>query len=394
MSRARTAVGLLLTASACVSAPDSTGAGGDWIGTITTEGGVTTVFNESGSVWGGKATVVEEVSIGVEAGADELMFGNIRWVHEAGGTIYVIDPQVPAVRTFDLDGNFLGNLGAPGQGPGEYTDPFRLVAAPDGRLFLSQPRVARIDVYAADGTPLDMWTVRMPRGFSMVVDEEGVLWVPLVAYRERGAAEYRQGIQALPDGEPGERALIEQFDGEAVPPRGAQGVAWTPAGGGTLIVGGIDQLDSYRFEVQRLGKTVLVVERWWEPLPVDPEYAAWYLAATGDERPATYPAYLAFTKAASGEIWVARHGPTERLPDCEADLSSTEAARANPCWRQTWIVDVFAEGGRYLGEIDLPDDITPVPQWIHVDGDMLIARSQQDDGVVRVKRLRIVLPEG
>jgi hypothetical protein len=385
---------LAVASLACAPHPADTNTDSTWVGTITTEGGVTSVFNESGSVWRDNATVVEAVSIGVEAGPDELMFGEIAWVYEAGETIYVIDPQVPAVRTFDLDGNFLGNLGGPGQGPGEYTDPFRLVAAPDGRLFLSQPRVARIDVYAADGTPLDMWTVRMPTGFSMVVDEEGVLWVPIVAYSD-GGAEYRQGIQALPDGEPGERALIEQFDGEAVPPRGAQGVVWTPAGGGTLIVGvGIDELDSYRFEVQRLGKTVLLVERGWEPLPVDPEYAAWYLAATGDERPTTYPAYLAFTKAASGEIWVTRHGPTERLPDCEADLSSTEAARANPCWRRTWIVDVFGEDGRYLGEIDLPDDITPVPQWIHVDGDMLIARSQQDDGVVRVKRFRIVLPEG
>jgi hypothetical protein len=56
-------------------------------------------------------------------------------------------------------------------------------------------------------------------------------------------------------------------------------------------------------------------------------------------------------------------------------------------------VDVFGEDGRYLGEIDLPDDVTPVPQSMHVDGDMLIARSADADGVVRVKRFRIVVPD-
>ena len=37
-------------------APDSSPApAGNWVGTITTEGDVTTVINESGSVWGGTA---------------------------------------------------------------------------------------------------------------------------------------------------------------------------------------------------------------------------------------------------------------------------------------------------------------------------------------------------
>ena len=43
----------------------ATGTDGTWVGTITTEGNVTTVINEAGSVWGGAATLVEEASIGV-----------------------------------------------------------------------------------------------------------------------------------------------------------------------------------------------------------------------------------------------------------------------------------------------------------------------------------------
>ena len=109
--------------SAC-STPGPAGPSGEsWVGTITTEGNVTTVVNESGSVWGGTATLVEEASIGVEAGAEEYMFGLINSVYATDDRIYVADVQVPAVRVYDHDGNFIRNLGRSGQGPDEYQYP-------------------------------------------------------------------------------------------------------------------------------------------------------------------------------------------------------------------------------------------------------------------------------
>ena len=59
-----------LVVAACVPQESSPGADGTWVGTITTEGNVTTVINESGSVWGGTARLVEEMSIGVDIGDD------------------------------------------------------------------------------------------------------------------------------------------------------------------------------------------------------------------------------------------------------------------------------------------------------------------------------------
>jgi hypothetical protein len=65
----------------CACAPGSSEpADGPWHGTITSEGNVTTVVNESGSVWGGAERLVEEASIGVEVGADEYMFGRVAGV--------------------------------------------------------------------------------------------------------------------------------------------------------------------------------------------------------------------------------------------------------------------------------------------------------------------------
>jgi len=67
---------LLAAAVACGGGDAGTSFDPAWVGTITTEDKVTTVINESGSVWGGTATLVEEASIGVETGAPEYMFGS------------------------------------------------------------------------------------------------------------------------------------------------------------------------------------------------------------------------------------------------------------------------------------------------------------------------------
>ncbi|MCH7824022.1 MAG: hypothetical protein IH849_04410 [Acidobacteria bacterium] len=79
----------VLSLTACATQEEAVDPEGTWVGTITTEGDVTTVVTESGSVWGGTATLVEEASIGVEAGADEYMFGSVAgiWITVGGGVI-------------------------------------------------------------------------------------------------------------------------------------------------------------------------------------------------------------------------------------------------------------------------------------------------------------------
>ena len=98
-----------------VESDDST-----WVGTITTEGNVTTVTTESGSVWAGTAQLVEEASIGVEVGQDAYMFGEVRDFAATDGRIYVLDLQVPALRVYDWNGGWLRDFGRRGQGPGEF----------------------------------------------------------------------------------------------------------------------------------------------------------------------------------------------------------------------------------------------------------------------------------
>ncbi len=115
---------------------------GTWVGTITAVGTVTTVVNESGSVWGGTATLVEEASIGVEADADEYMFGLVNSVYATDDRIYVADVQIPAVRVydneeivdaFDAEGRYLGEVE---MRPG--ARPFALHLFIDGRTVVAR----------------------------------------------------------------------------------------------------------------------------------------------------------------------------------------------------------------------------------------------------------------
>ena len=109
--RVRLIVRLIVGASAivfsltsCATQEDAAGGEAIWVGTITTDGNLTTVVNESGSVWSGPASLVEEASIGVESGEDPNMFGFVFGVVASDERIYVLDRQVPALRMYDLDG--------------------------------------------------------------------------------------------------------------------------------------------------------------------------------------------------------------------------------------------------------------------------------------------------
>ena len=419
--RGATASALLTLVTACATQPTALGPDGEWAGSITTEGGVTLVVNESGSVWDGKATLVEEASIGVEAGPDEYMFGDVISVFGTDEHIHVVDEQTNLARRYDHDGVFVDVIGALGQGPGEYMDPGTVAVDPQGNILVYDFEAERTQIYDQHGESLGFWpspTFLWGEG-RILFDAGGGVWFP-AARRDPETGEFVQGIQrAGAEGPNGEIFAVPAVDveGTRIPlgrvsmrvPFSAQ-FTWAPHGAASTVSGISNR---YRFEIRKHGTPTLVIEKWGEPLAIPPERAEWSRQAAivsyrrsdpewswdGDEIPSHYPAFQYLMPNTDGTIWVARQGPALRLPDClENPLAASggpEPVRPydSPCWRDVLIVDAFDRDGRFLGEIDVPDDMVITPAILHVVGDRVIGVATDELDTPMVKRYRLVLPD-
>jgi hypothetical protein len=401
---------LLVLAAACGRASETAPTIGSWAGTITTEGNVTTVVNESGSVWGGKARLVEEASIGVESGAPEYMLGRISSVHADGQRIAVLDPQARMVRLYDYAGNFIANVGGPGEGPGELRRPELLTMDGAGAIYVLDVGDHRIHQFAADGGFVTAWSGAEPACciWKPVPAPEGRLWMP-VEVVDRTTRERRSGFQLHgPEGPEGEVSWLPEIpfdpptyrvDGRDTATPLAPRISWniTPAGG--LVAGAGDR---YRFETVAADGSKIVVERYWEPTPIDPDEREWWRRLTvamtsrriagwswdGAEIPRTKPAFSMLVPAMSGDIWVRRDTGTVRLDDCMKDplAELPGEGRIEPCFRGVFVLDVFGSDGRYLGEVETP----PGFGLFHADGETVVAVVTDEAGTLRVKRYRLV----
>ena len=211
-----------------------------------------------------------------------------------------------------------------------------------------------------------------------------VTWVPEIEY-ERSTYQALRGFEAAT---PFSAALV-----------------WNPAPEGKLLFGASDQ---YRFEVHAQDGRKLVVERYWEPVPVPAEHRDWERRRAiafqrrlepefmwdGAEIPDHKPAYWSLIPSLSGEIWVMRPGASRRLSDCAEDpiAEGHPAGSQRPCWTDERIVDVFGDDGRYLGEVDVPEEFQGGPHSVFADASRVVAVVQNDAGTIMVKRYRLVLP--
>jgi len=137
-----------------------------WIAVVDTVADTVVVRTVSGSMWGDTANLIPEMRIGVLDGADEYMLGEVRSLAVSdSGEIYLMDSQVPALRKYSAEGEFVATFGREGGGPGEYKNPDGgLAVLPDGRVVLRDPGNNRFSVYSADGVYVDGW--RLSGGFN------------------------------------------------------------------------------------------------------------------------------------------------------------------------------------------------------------------------------------
>jgi len=408
---------LALALSACVApdapdnAPDTT-----WVGTITTEGSVTTVMNESGSVWGGTATLVENLSIGVNRGEEPYMFGWVISLWATDERIYVVDNQVPALRVYDRAGRYLRDIGRPGPGPGEYQDPGAVALLPDGRITVRENGPGqRINVYSPAGELVDTWYGEPSFGTDTppVVTYLGEYFTQTIGASDSERQEQTMAMgRAGPDGIEGALLFfpsIEQPErlglqvGRAnfgIPFRPAWRSAMLPSGS---MVAGVTS--RYRLVVQRLDGRRLVVERLIAAIPVEAGEREWQrrrLIASarrfdpsfdwdGEEMAGEHPILAAIIPDRSRRIWVLRTARVVRAPDCTEDPLNETVDTVIPCYESEYVADVFDESsGKFLGEVELPNGVDLSPSFIQ--DDELYTTIEDDAGTIMVKRYRLVLP--
>jgi hypothetical protein len=410
-----------LAVAACGPNDGSNDTEGPWRGTITTEGDVTKVVNESGSVWGGTATLIEEASIGVAVGPEEYMLVQVNALYATDDEIYVLDNGASKVRVYDLAGNHLRSFGREGQGPGEFgTFLFDVAVGPDGRIFVGDLTNNRISIYSREGEvtgqiPLTSLVSCCPT--RLVFADGGGIWLYVRDF-DSDSGSRREGVRVhTMDGPSGatrwvpdleyDRRVVRHSGGEYEVVPFAARLEFTLGYDKALIVGASDR---YEFQILHPGGGTTLVERLWRPTPVtadevdywrrmtieDFSWAGGSLSWNGENIPDYKPAYLAMLPSLSGDLWLIRQGPASPA-DCE--MAPEEMARVlamNPlelpeCLLGETIVDVFDGAGRYLGGVEgFPND----HYGAFISGDTVVAVVQDDAGTDMVKRYRLVLPGG
>jgi hypothetical protein len=340
-----------------------------------THGDTVIVRNLGGSVWGQPARLVEELRIGALEGPDEQIFGRIAHVAADGeGGAYVFDSQVPALRHYDRNGQFTHTIGGQGSGPGEYQDAvLGLWVRRDGRILMRDPRNARINVYAPDGTALDHWPVAsgLFTSNAMTLDTAGHVYLKILMEQPERNRPWRIGLLHLD----ANGQLLDTIPDPPVrgePQTGGGGVftvakVWTFSPHGYIIAG---LNDTYAFELRK-PKGILRVEMPHTTVAVHPEEREeleasndWLRRAQGEFMtseippvPDTKPAYRFIFAGLDGTVWVQPHTSAVKFepPPRDPAIAADPAAPPQRTWREPVVYDAFDTSGAYLGQLPVPE---------------------------------------
>jgi hypothetical protein len=395
--------------SAC-SGKENGASSGSWVAQVDTVGDTITVTTLRGSEWGA-AVLTPELKIGRVDGADHELFGALTGIAvSAQGEILLYDAQVPALRRFAADGQYLGTLGRSGSGPGEYTQSDGgLVILGDGRIVLRDPRNGRLTVFTPDGAHAGHWPIPSGRFTStpMVPATDGGFYNPTT---ERGQASRMMryaadgtALDSVPNPEPrvATASVRAEVEGASqtwrVPFTPVSLLEFHPSGYFLSAVSRLYAIDALR----RDGHVVRI--RRAEPLDVpvsDEERAAEEQRVTKAMRrldpkwqwngvpiPRSKPALRALYAGHDGRIWVLLHQPGEPVPPDELE-PEPGGGTPTPRFREPIVFDVFEEDGRYLGRVSCPIGFSTSPRPVF-RGDYVWAMERDTLGVQQAVRYRV-----
>ncbi len=125
----------------------------EWRGTIEEVDGVTVVRNPKEPMYGQEIfSLEEELSIGVEEGAEEYMFVDAREVVvDNKERIFVSDRRGFHIKVFDKFGKYVKTIGRKGQGPGEFSQISSIQITPRNELMVYERMGFKLTFFSLDG---------------------------------------------------------------------------------------------------------------------------------------------------------------------------------------------------------------------------------------------------
>jgi hypothetical protein len=317
--------------------------------------------------------LVEDSRIGSLDGPPETTFGYVSaLVEAANGDVFVADGMATGVRVFDGAGSYLRDVGARGQGPGEFRQVDGMALTPEGDLAIWDYNSQRLSIFGPGGDflwsfPVDVRVMLGGAGPALVVDAAG-------HYLVRTSVESPQQRSR----EPREREAIYAWlrysrDGEFVdslipPRRRPSGTlnafkhetasALSPLG---YVVSGRN--DEYALHRPLADGRIVRIERAYSPVPLQGDErdqwnahlveweARWRIDLP--ELPRDKPPWRALLVDADGRIWVERYTRAEHHPDLVTAAASFGWPNVN--WVEPVVYDLFDPRGSFIGSVTLPD---------------------------------------
>lgn len=371
----------------------------------TVVGDTTIVRTLAGSVWGDSVDLVEELAIGVLEGPPEYELGQVQVVAVDGaGGIYIHDSQVPALRYYDGNGQYVRTLGRKGAGPGEYQDAALgvVIRRKDGRVVMRDPRNARLNIYEPDGSPLPpvLVTSGLFTQQATTIDTADHLYLRIMTGQPERNKPWPIALLHLDDeGRIVDTLVPPTVADEPVEAGGtsfsrAKHWSYSPFGGFVVALS-----DRYRVEHYRPDGRVLRIERDVTPVAMHPEEKAEHEAMndwqyrmqgqfmTTDKAtvPDTKGVVRGIQVAEDGRIWVRRYVAAERGDTVRTVVSQGMEPPPPRVWREPNVHDVFEPDGTFLGSVRLP----PRTGLSVMRGDLVWGTREGPDGEAQVVRFRI-----
>ena len=402
---------LLLLAVACGGDAPGTA---EWSGSVADSAGVAVVTNPAEGLWPeeGGWTVREVLAIGGLDAPPAEQFGQVTGI-EVGpdGALYVLDQQASELRVFSTDGEHLGTIGEPGQGPGQLGRALAGPFAVGGDILVPDLQNQRVSRYSTEGESLGSFRLDFTAGVPIRWD--GPLDGRLLAQRR---------VVTMPGDEPevpgGDPVVAVDLDGAVadtllVLPRGqsldmsrdgpslrffAPEPIWDAGPDGRLVSG---MNASFRIEVRspegRLER-IVTLPRQRRPVTerdrdvmldamrelslsqgAPPQAVDMMLSrATFAE---SYPLFASLLVGPDGTLWAQQLRTGDELAGgAEGTFDAQDLG--SPVW------DVFDAEGRYLGEVTFPGRFQP----LRVDGDRIWGVARDELDVQSVKGFEVVRP--